>query len=428
MIAGRYNKWLVVALLWIVGCLNYMDRMTVFAIFPVLQREMHLSNVDLAMLGSVFLWVYGLCSPAAGYFGDRFHRKTIILVSLGIFSIVTAATGLGHNEFQLVSLRVLLGVSEALFLPAALAHIASFHTNATRSLANALVLTGLPAGAGLGGFYSGYMAEHYSWRVGFYLLGAFGLLLLFVLWAALPDKVTPFSIEHAVSHAYVGSGESLLKKTRGVFRNPTSVGLIYLALALSITSWPISSWMPTYFHERFSMSLTRAGFVLAVFTYLPALIGAIAGGLWADRWAEGNVKARIWVQAAALCIMAPAALAIGYISTGRTLTVDLFLYSIWRGSLEVNSMPVFTSVLPSNRWATAYGLYNMVGTIAGSLGVLFVGTMKSRWGIGPALSLLSLFLFTAILVLALVPFRVSDARALENRLREEDAEIGSVRS
>src|ERR1700721_1215459 len=78
MTVPAYRKWVVVGLIWIVACLNYMDRMTLFAIFPILHKQMGLSNVALAMLGSVFLWAYGLCSPIGGYLGDRFNRKTVI--------------------------------------------------------------------------------------------------------------------------------------------------------------------------------------------------------------------------------------------------------------------------------------------------------------------------------------------------------------
>jgi MFS family permease len=209
-----HKKWVVVGLLWIVACLNYMDRMTLFATFPVLKREMHLSNLELAMLGSVFLWAYGVCSPIGGYLGDRFNRKTVVLTSLVIFSMVTFATGWAQNQSQLVTLRIFLGISEALFLPTALAHIAAFHSNATRSLANALALTALPAGAGLGGFYGGFMAEHYSWRSGFYVLGVFGLMLFLVLWVLLPNEASVTRQSRARS-VNAGPGESVYGKIIG---------------------------------------------------------------------------------------------------------------------------------------------------------------------------------------------------------------------
>ena len=407
------KKWLVVGLLWIVACLNYMDRMTLFATFPILKREMHLSNIELAMLGSVFLWAYGVCSPIGGYLGDRFNRKTVALTSLVIFSIVTFATGWAQNQSQLVTLRIFLGVSEALFLPTALAHIAAFHSNATRSLANAVALTALPAGAGLGGFYGGFMAEHYSWRTGFYLLGVFGLMLFLVLWVLLPNQES-VTTQPRASTVNVGPRESVGDKIIGVLRNRTSACLIFLAAALSITSWPTGSWMPTYFYEKFGISLTRSGFLLGLFTYIPAMVGGIAGGLLADRWAKTTLKGRIWVQVIALSFMAPTMLAVGFIPSVELMTLNLFIYSLARGPLEVNSMPVFSSVMSSGKWATAYGVYNLAGTIAGSLGILFVGAMKDFWGIGRSLSLMSVFLFTAIVVMALAPFRVSSERQLED--------------
>ena len=395
--SNRYSKWFVVALLWMVACLNYMDRMAVFAIFPILQRQMHLSNVSLAMLGSVFLWVYGVCSPLGGYLGDRFHRKPVILFSLLIFSAVTLANGSAQNETQLLTLRVLLGISEALFLPAAVAHIATFHSNSTRSLANALVLTGLPAGAGLGGLYSGFMAEHFSWRFGFYLLGAFGFLLCLVLWIFLPAG-------NAVAQNEANEDDfiprlSVRGKMAGVLSNRASACLIFMAFALSLTSWPSGSWLPTYFYERFHMSLTRAGFILALVTYIPAIAGGLLGGLLADRFAETDANGRISVQIAALTLMAPTMLAVGFLSSVQVLSANLLLYSLARGSLEVNSMPIFSSRLPSDRWATAYGLYNLSGTMAGSIGILFVGYFKKSWGIGISLSMMSLLLFAAIWVM-----------------------------
>src|SRR5208283_5072762 len=100
-----------------------------------------------------------------------------IIWSLVIFSFVTFATGFAHSGLQLIGFRILLGFSEAIFLPTALAHIATFHSDSTRSLANAIALTGFPVGAGIGGFYGGFMGDHYSWRTGFYILGIVGLIV-----------------------------------------------------------------------------------------------------------------------------------------------------------------------------------------------------------------------------------------------------------
>lgn len=409
---GSY-KWTVVALLWLVACLNYTDRMTIFAVLPLIKKEMGASDTVLALLGSTFLWSYGACSPLGGYLGDRFSRKKVIVWSLVIFSLVTFATGLAHGGTQLITLRIFLGISEAIFLPAALAHIASFHSDSTRSLANAIALTGLTFGGGLGGFYGGYMGDHYSWRTGFYLLGALGILLGMVVAAFLPEAPasagnTRAELTEDFAH------EPLGRKLAAILTNRTAVCIIFLAAAISLTSWPAGTWLPTYLYERFGMSLTRSGLTMTLFVYTPVLVGQVLGGLWADRWAKRNPEGRMSVQLVGLGFMAPAMLAMGFMPSGTTLTCNLLVYSVAAGMLTVNSMPVFTSVVPPRRWSSAYGLYNLVGTLAGGLGVLFVGVMKASWGIGYGLSSMSvpLFLAVGLMTYALFRFYPNDIKKL----------------
>jgi len=121
----RYYKWVVVAAIWVIACLNYTDRMTIFSMLPALRSEMGLSDIGLALLGSSFLWVYAVFSPVGGYLGDRFPRRQVILLSLVLFSLVTFATGIARTGKELIALRCLLGVSEAMLLPSALAYIAT---------------------------------------------------------------------------------------------------------------------------------------------------------------------------------------------------------------------------------------------------------------------------------------------------------------
>jgi MFS family permease len=401
---GHY-KWVVVALLWLVACLNYVDRMTIFSVFPLIKREMGLSDIMLGLLGSTFLWAYGACSPLGGYLGDRFSRKRVIISSLVIFSLVTFATGLGQTGRQLIALRVLLGVSEAIFLPTALAHIASFHSESTRSLANAIALTGLSVGAGVGGFYGGYMGDHYSWRTGFFILGIVGVFVALILVACLRDPATAV-VKPGERQTEGLMPEPLGRKIATVLHVPTAACVIFLAFALSLTSWPTGSWVPTYLYERFGMSLTKSGLTMALFTSTPALVGSVLGGLWADRWAKRNPGGRMSVQLVGLSFMAPTMLAVGFMPSGKTLAGDLLAYSLARGLLEVNSMPIFSTVVSRHRWSTTYGIYNLAGTLAGSLGVLFVGIMKGSWGIGYSLSFMSILLFMAIGVTAFALFRL----------------------
>jgi MFS family permease len=417
LFSGERYKWVVVGLLWLVTTLNYVDRMTIFTVFPLIKREMGISDIVLALLGSTFLWAYGVCSPLGGYLGDRFSRKQVIIGSLVIFSLVTFATGYAQTGRQLIVLRVFLGLSEAIFLPTALSHIASFHSASTRSLANAICLTGFSVGAGVGGFYGGYMGDHYSWRTGFYILGVVGIFVALILVALLHDNPDTMA-ERRAQRSEAILQERFDRKVMAILKTPTAACMVFLAGAISVPSWPTGTWMPTYLYERFGMSLTKSGLTMALFTYTPALVGSVLAGLWADRWAKSNARGRMSVQIVGMIFMAPTLLAMGFMSTGRTLVETLFLFSMARGSLEVNAMPVFSTVVAPSRWSTAYGLYNLAGTFCGSLGVLFVGAMKASWGIGYGLSSLSIVPFIAIGVLSFVMLRFL-AQDMRRRQEEE---------
>ncbi|MBV9033761.1 MAG: MFS transporter [Acidobacteriaceae bacterium] len=394
--------------------------MTIFSVFPALKKEMGFSDIALALLGSTFLWAYAFCSPFGGYLGDRFSRRQVILFSLLIFSLVTFATGLVRNSSQMIELRCLLGLSEAVFLPPALAYIASFHSDQTRSLANSIALTGLTAGAGLGSWYGGYMTEHYSWRIGFFLLGAAGIIV--ALGAALFLRKDPVLLPESKASAFQGLGKGALE----ILKRPTARSLIFIAFALSLTSWPTHSWLPTYLFENFKLSLTHAGSIVSLYAAVPALLGGITGGMLADRWTRYDVRGRMAVQVIGFSVMAPTMLAIGYMRSSQGVAADLLIYSIARGMLECNSMPLFCSVVSPHRWSMAYGLYNLAGTLAGSLGIFFVGVQKGSWGIGYTLSAMSILLFVALVVtgVTMVRYLVPDI----NRQRQWEAENIHVNS
>jgi MFS family permease len=398
--SNPYYKWVVVGVMWLIACLNYTDRMTIFSVFPVLKKEMALSDIGLALIGSSFLWVYAIFSPVGGYLGDRFPRRRVILGSLVLFSLITFATGLVRAGNQLVALRCLLGISEAVFLPPALAYIASYHFDRTRSLANSIALSGLTTGAGLGSWYGGFMTEHYSWRIGFFLLGGVGILVAVISILVLrPDA--PVAVGRIPLVVTEPPGQKIL----AIVKTPSAACLVFLAFALSLTSWPLHSWLPTYVFENFKLSLTRAGSMVTLFAALPALAGGIAGGILADRWSRRDVRGRMAVQVIGFCVMAPTMLAIGFMPSAATVAGVLLVYSVARGMLEGNSMPLFCSVLPPNRWSMAYGLYNTAGTLAGSLGIFLVGTQKASWGIGYTLSSMSILLFLSLAVTAITMFR-----------------------
>lgn len=273
MTSGRY-KWLLVGLLWVVALLNYLDRQVIFAVFPLLRSELHVSSMELGFLGTSFLWVYGVLSPFGGYAADRFGRRRVILFSLAVWSAITWLTGHAKGYPELLLARAGMGISEACYLPAALALVADFHGEQTRSRAVGLHQSGLYTGIALGGWGGGWMGEHYGWRMAFTVLGIAGLLYAFVLGAGLKET------KHVRQASAAGPLKSALRELTASRSFLRLVGVNSLA---SVAYWCVYTWLALYLYESFHMSLAVAGFASTFYVQAASFAGILGGGWLADR-------------------------------------------------------------------------------------------------------------------------------------------------
>ncbi len=193
---STYYPWVVVALLWGVALLNYLDRQMLSTMkdammIDIVELE---SAANFGRLMAVFLWIYGLMSPAAGMIADRVNRKWLIVGSLFIWSFVTLMMGFCTTFEQVYWLRALMGISEALYIPAGLSLITDYHRKKTRSLAVGIHMTGLYVGQALGGF-GATIAGAFSWHIAFQGFGWIGIAYSVLLILFLRDKKTEASVQ-----------------------------------------------------------------------------------------------------------------------------------------------------------------------------------------------------------------------------------------
>ena len=168
-------------MLWWIAFFNYADRQSIFSVFPFLQREFHLNDTQLGLLGSSFAWVYGLSAPLAGSVADRIRRKTAILSGLRIWSLVCMATALSRSFAQLLFFRAAEGLGETIYFPASMSLISDYHGKATRSRAMGTHQTSVYIGVIAGGFFAGTIGQRYGWRSSFVVFGGCGFVLSLVL-------------------------------------------------------------------------------------------------------------------------------------------------------------------------------------------------------------------------------------------------------
>jgi N-acetylneuraminic acid mutarotase/predicted MFS family arabinose efflux permease len=390
---GWSFAWLLVGMLWVVAVLNYLDRQILSSVFPLLRADLHLSDLELGLLNTAFLWSYGLLSPFAGYLADRFGRRRIIVASLLIWSIVTWATGLARTFGELLGTRALMGLSEACYLPAALALIASVHPARSRSLATGIHQSGLYVGIVLGGVGGGWLGERFGWRAAFTFLGLAGVLYVIVLGLVLRDG--PPGAEQppaTVKPRFVPAVKELL----GLSGFGT---MAFVFGSVAVANWSVYTWLPDYLNDRFQMSLTMAGFSATFYIQMASVVGILSGGWLADRWSSTSSRGRVLTQTVGLLVAAPALFLVGFTSTPGLLVGSLIVFGLGRGLYDCNIMPALCQIARPELRSTGYGLFNLVGCVTGGGVAAIAGAMKDQFGLGAVFEVAAILLIFSTLFL-----------------------------
>lgn len=363
------KAWLAVGLLFVVAVLNYLDRSMITTMRVSVLKAIPMSEAQFGLLTSVFLWVYGLLSPIAGYIADRFDRKKVILLSLFIWSAVTWLTSMAQTFDQLLLTRVLMGVSEAFYVPAALAMISEHHGKTTRSLATGLHQAGLFAGQSLG-FVGGMLAESHAWTTAFDWLGVFGMCYAVVLVLLLSNPSKSPSPQGSSEPIHLGKGLA------GMFRQVSfRRALTYWSL-MGIVSWLVVGWLPTYYQERFALSQTQAGLFATAYLYPLSFAGVIAGGYIADRWSKRHARGRILLPVVGMLIGAPFVFGATVAPSVMVAAVLFSVYAFTRAFCDANMMPILCMIVDDRYRATAYGIFNLTSTVIGGLAIYAGGVLR----------------------------------------------------
>lgn len=401
MNSSLVRAWFVVGLLWVVAGLNYLDRVMITTMRGSLVEAIPMTDAQFGLLTSVFLWVYALLSPVAGFLADRFNRSRVIIISLLFWSLFTWLTGHAKSFPELLTIRALMGISEATYIPAALALIADYHRGATRSLATGIHMTGISVGSGLGGI-GGWLAERHGWNFAFLLFGLIGIGYAIALAFVLRDA--PREAEPSRPQAPAGFGEALasLLSQRSFYFMLGYWGLLGMA------GWAVVGWAPTYFGEHFGLSQGVAGLSATGYLQVAMMLGLLAGGAWADRWSRTNERARILVPAIGLCLAGPAVVLLAGTSVLPLAIAGLMLYGFGRTFTDANMMPVLCLVADPRYRATGYGLLNLCSCVIGGLSLYAGGALRDA-----QVNVNHLFLWSglSILVCAGLMFLVKPSRS-----------------
>jgi len=365
--------------MWVAYFLNYCDRQAVFAMFPSLRADLGMTDRQLGLTGAIFLWVYAFGCPIAGQLADRFSKRLLVVLSLVVWSLVTAATGLAGSAFVLLGLRAAMGVSEALFMPSAIALTANAHAPGLRSRAIAVLTTAQIAGTVGGSWFGGWMADRGQWRGAFFALGAVGLL-------------------YAAPYVLVLRGMHEDRANEGTTTRPPLAFPILLRvhtfLLLCVVFpvfvfglWLLYGWLPSFLHDKFALDQADAAFNATLFLQATATIGLLGGGVLADVLYRRTRASRLWLMAGSLVLCAPSLHLLGSSDTLGATRVAAGAFGLFSGLLMGNIFPAAFEVVPFATRASAVGILNFCGALVSGFATLFGGLWRQSLGIDGLLSI-----------------------------------------
>jgi MFS transporter, Spinster family, sphingosine-1-phosphate transporter len=394
----RY-AWFVVALLVPVALLNYLDRQMLASMkFSVMHDIPDIGlEANWGTILALFKWVYAFLSPVGGYLADRYSRRHVIGGSLLVWSVVTWTTGHVTTYEQLLVTRALMGISEAFYIPAALALIADFHTGPTRSRAIGLHQMGIYVGVIIGGF-GGYVADHpgLGWRIAFDACGIVGVAYALPLFLMLrnPPRAQPTANRPRTSP--IGALRELLG-------NGSFILLVLYFTLPALAGWIVRDWMPAILKAEFGIGQGLAGVSATIYWQVAAIVGALVGGWLADRWMRKSPRGRIFVSAIGMSLIVPAMFGVGYAPQTGLLWVAiafLILFGLGWGFFDSNNMPILCQIARPELRATGYGIMNLVSISCGGFADWGFGILRDRKV--PLFGIFGIFASAAVISILLV--------------------------
>lgn len=404
MMRSKNYPWILVALLWGVALLNYLDRQMLSTMKSAIMVDITelQTATNFGRLMAVFLWIYAFMSPLAGIIADRSSKKKVIVGSLLVWSAVTCMMGFATTFQALYILRALMGVSEALYIPAGLALIAEYHTGKTRSLAVGIHMTGFYMGQALGGF-GATLSGVFNWKYVFLLLGGVGILYALLLLFFLQDKTQNTGQDNNDTSAVVSSyGDEQLNRVLPALRalfSKTSfwILLIYFAVP-SLPGWAIKNWLPTLFSLNLHLDMALAGPISTITIAASSLLGVLLGGRLSDKWVGVNLRGRIYTSAFGLALTLPALFFLGYGNQIAFAVAAAFCFGVGFGMFDANNMPILCQFVPAHQRATAYGFMNMTGVLAGAFITDFLGKSTDAGRLGKDFAVMAVVVALAVML------------------------------
>lgn len=384
------------ALLFLVNLLNYLDRQILFALFPLIQSDLRLTDTQLGLLGSAFMIVYLIAAPMLGLLGDRRPRPALLGWGIALWSLATALSGIAKTFWHLLAARATVGIGEASYGSIAPALLADWYSPERRGRVLALFFLAIPAGSALGYLMGGLLGPWTGWRAAFLLVGLPGLLAAYAV-SRLPDPprggregVPPEALAAYQREPLPLRSALVLFKTRSYVLNTLAMAAMTFALG------GLAAWVPTFLVRVKGLELGAANIGFSGATLLAGILGTLLGGWLGDRLLRRTSKAYPLVAGAGLLGGIPFVLLALYAEDPLLYWPAIFLAEvlIFLNTSPLNAVIVGVTLPRLRATAFAVNIF-VIHALGDALSPALIGVLSDQTDLRTALLLAPAFLLLA---------------------------------
>ena len=283
-------------------------------------RQLHFTDAQLGLVGSIFIWVYAFCFIFSGRLADLIPSNRLILSSVVLWSLTMLGAATSRSVGSFLFWRALIGVAESLYFPAGIALMARLHPSSSRTTALSVHCTAPICGIALGGWFGGWTAEHMGWRPGFCALGIAGVAYVPILYAIL--RHLPRS---GAQVAQVRASPT------EIFRSHCYLAQTLAFFLFNILLWVLYNRLPNLVYERYHLSLTESGVAATLYLQCGSLVGVLMGGMVGDRLTKTVRLGHFFLGAAGLFLCSPFAYLVVAVHSLTWFRISAVAFGVFAG-------------------------------------------------------------------------------------------------
>ena len=292
----------VLGILVVVYTFNFIDRQILSILLESIKNDLNLSDTSLGMLtGFAFALFYATLGIPIAKYADYGNRRNLISLAIGVWSFMTALSGLAQNFFHLLIARIGVGVGEAGCSPPAHSMISDYFPANVRSTALGIYSLGIPFGIMFGLFAGGWINEYFGWRIAFFVVGIPGIILAIIFRFTVQEPKRG----HAEGRTDTKEQPSIMETAKYLLNKKSFRHLAFGASLAAFVGYGAITWLPSFFQRSYGMQTGDVGWYLGLILGIPGGLGIFLGGYLSDYLGSKDVRWCLWIVALAMFITTP---------------------------------------------------------------------------------------------------------------------------